>query len=66
MARIYAKTDAGERFLVAIECDACDRRAKPGSEELLREWQKRGVYYGSGSDMNAESDFCPDHASDWS
>lgn len=66
--RVYATTPEGERMLHHIECDRCDRRAKPGSEELLEGgWIKRGWSSGtpgtSSYDKN-EVDLCPDHARD--
>ncbi len=59
--RIYAYEPDGTKHLVAIECSCCDRRAKPGSEELLQDWEKSGVYYGPNDDRNLERDHCPDH-----
>ena len=58
----YAFELDGTRHLVAIGCDTCGRRAKPGSQELLEKWQKRGVYYGPGDSRNIEGDYCPEHS----
>ena len=64
MARVYAVEEGtGKRFLVRIECDACDATIKPHPEISKSGWVKVGKVWGSGpTARRLEWDYCPDHA----
>jgi len=62
MSRIYATEDNGTKHLVALECDYCEARIRPGPDIGESGWEKRGVYYGPGDDRNTQVDLCPEHA----
>jgi hypothetical protein len=62
MSRIYAYTEDGERFLVAIECDQCDVRIKPGPDIADSGWTKGGVHRFGRPNDSITWDHCPEHS----
>ena len=60
MPRIYhdEHNEFGERALVWIVCDGCDKKAKPGDPEMLTNWIRRGTYYGPGDPRNIDYIYC--------
>lgn len=56
--RIYATTEAGERALVAIQCDTCGARIKPGPHVVGSGWWQWGTRDELGRIV--ETHGCPD------
>ena len=57
MSRIYHDRYGPDRALVWLVCDHCDKRAKPGAEEL-----KGWVKWGQTGPLAFESILCEEHA----
>jgi hypothetical protein len=59
MARIYhdEHNERGERALVWIVCDGCNKMAKPGDPEMLANWIKTGFHSGRAGDRNNLTDW---------
>jgi len=65
MAKVYAVEEGtGRRFLVRLECDACDATIKPHPEISSSGWMKRVQIEPPGGPGSArfEWHYCPDHA----
>ena len=58
MSRIYATTQDGKRFLVALECDKCGITIKPNLKINKSQWIKSGVYFSPGNSRNMEWIYC--------
>lgn len=58
--RVYATEEGtGTKHLVALECDDCGAKIKPGPDIAASGWEKRGTYYGPGDKRNSEMILCP-------
>ena len=58
--RIYAYEDGGKKHLVALECDDCGARIKPGPDIAESGWVKAGCFKNNHDpSYSFEYAFCP-------
>lgn len=60
MGRIYAVEENGEKHLVALECDCCDARIKPGADIMNSGWEKQIYYNDYTGEVSDVTYICPD------